>query len=544
VLRLSLTSLLTVIGFIGLAGIASGSGPVPPPGLAQAPNCDTATEVGALATIPNDPMFSSQYGPQKISAPLAWDTTQGSAGMIIAIVDTGIDCTHPDVGLKCVPGYDFIHGIPLSGTENSDDFGHGTHVACIAACSTNNSVGVAGLNWNAKVMPVKVCDSGGSCPDAAIVNGNHWAADHGAGVINMSLGGSLPTTMQEGVDYAYNHGVLVISACGNSGSQPCLFPAAFANSMAVSCTDSGDNICYFSSRGLEVDVAAPGYGVLSAVPTGSCGLCDPSGYVQLSGTSMSTPHVTGVASLIRGQHPEYSVDQVWGLIQQSADDKGAAGFDRNYGFGRLNAAKAVTQAAPVGRLAKPAPVPSVNDNFPGIAFSDSQLPYSDARDITDNTMEAGEPTQANCSGYPLMRSDWYSFTNNSGSNLPVQLSSNFGYAAIYNGDVVYSLAPLACTGGGSYSFMAVPGVTYRIQVGSTFSAGNIIFNLSLIPPLTPAPTPTNTPPATATPTPVPTATPTLTPTPIGQTPTPTPTATPVPTPTPCHTNPHGKCVGK
>lgn len=278
-LRVAVIVAVGLFGFI-LVGRSLAESPVPQPSpgpakgrpepprpadaaFPESTKCNIRVQVCVLDTIPNDPMFASQYGPQKIQAPAAWDVWKGSDGthppIILGIVDTGIDCTHPDIVGKCVPGWDFIHGAALNGTENSDDYGHGTHVTSIAAGVSNNSIGVAGICWDCKYMPVKVCDSGGSCPDAAIRDGNMWAADHGAKIINMSLGGSLPgCCMQTGVDYAYGKGVLVISACGNTGAEPCSYPAAFANSMAVSCSDGADNICGFSSRGWEVDVSAPG----------------------------------------------------------------------------------------------------------------------------------------------------------------------------------------------------------------------------------------------------------------------------------------------
>lgn len=352
--RIILIALISLALFVSCA--ASAAADVPS---AQAGDCNTDFQVCVLgdpALTPNDPLFRQQYGPQIVQAPGAWDVWTGAPSTVVAIVDTGIDCTHPDL-IRCVPGYDFVNGHALTGIENSDDFGHGTHVTGIAAAALNNGLGIAGLA-QVSYMPVKVCNSFGSCADSAVVQGDEFAADHGASVINMSLGGSLPGSMETGVDYAYTHGTLVISACGNSSSTQCLYPAAFANSMGVSCTDSHDALCGFSSHGTEVDVAGPGSGVLSTVPTGACSLCDPSGYRSLSGTSMSTPHATGVAGLIRSQHPEYGVDQTWGLLQLSADDLGDAGYDVLYGFGRVNALDAVTTPAPPGRLSPSQPPPT------------------------------------------------------------------------------------------------------------------------------------------------------------------------------------------
>lgn len=347
---------LICLGVFGLVSLAEAhSAPNRPVDAAWKQNCPA--EVCIADTVPNDALYGSQYGPQRIAAPAAWDVATGAASVVIAIVDTGIDCTHPDLVDKCVAGYDVTLGTTLSGQENSDDYGHGTHVASTAAGATNNSLGVAGICWTCKVMPVKVLTFGAG-EWVNIAEGIIFATDNGASIINLSLGGiDFDAGMEAAVNYAWSQDVLVVSACGNNSVLFCSYPAAYANSMAVSCSDDRDRLCLFSSLGWEVDVSAPGLSVLAAVPLGSCNLCDPSGYRSVSGTSMSTPHVAGVAGLIRSLHPGLSNEQVYGLLQQSADDKGDSGFDVEYGFGRLNAAKAVTQTPPSSRLTKPPPPP-------------------------------------------------------------------------------------------------------------------------------------------------------------------------------------------
>ena len=337
-----------IVLFGASVGLTADAGPTPPAeptAQADPADCDTAVEVCVLE-VPNDPLFPQQWGPQKIQAPEAWDIEDGDPAVVVAIVDTGIDCTHPDL-IRCVPGYDFINNVPLTGTENSDDNQHGTHVAGIAAATKNNSEGIAGVAQVA-YMPVKVCTSGGSCPDQPIVDGLKFAADNGAEVANLSLGGSLPGSMEVGVDYAHSKDVLVVSACGNSGTEPCLYPAAFVNSMAVSCTDPADVICWFSSRGTEVDVAAPGLDILSTLPGG--------GYGSLSGTSMSTPHVSGVAGLVRSADATLTNVATWALLEATADDIGDAGWDPLYGSGRVNAFRAVVAATPDPPPPPPPPV--------------------------------------------------------------------------------------------------------------------------------------------------------------------------------------------
>lgn len=337
--------LLAALFFSAALSPAEGDGP-----------CGGA-EVCVADTIPNDPMFAQmQWGPKKVHAPAAWDLTTGSADIVIAVVDTGVDCGHPDLAGKCVPGYDIYN----NDADPFDDHGHGTFVAGIAAAVTNNGVGVAGTCWQCKIMPVKVLSSGGSGFYFDVAAGVRWAADNGADVINMSLGGGRPLEddqLDVAVSYAHQKGVLVISACGNTGnsSADCLYPASAADSMAVTCTGQTDVICSFSSAGPEADVSAPGSAIVSTVPTGTCALCTPEGYLTAGGTSASTPFVSGVAALVLTQHPEYTPDEVWGLLELASDDVGTAGWDRLYGFGRLNAYDSLTLTPPDGRLVKPVP---------------------------------------------------------------------------------------------------------------------------------------------------------------------------------------------
>lgn len=532
-----------ILGIAGLLALnfALAQSPNDPGDAAFDSDCDA--EVCALFE-PNDTRFSEQYGPQIVQAPAAWDIGTGLDTTIIATVDTGIACDHPDLAGKCVAGWNALTGTPISPTSNSDDHGHGTHVTSIEAGVTNNGVGVAGICWGCLYMPVKVLDSGGLGVWEDAAEGILFAADNGADIINLSLGGgTADPNVESAVNYAYGLGVLVVSACGNSGnSTNCLYPAHFANSMAVSCSDSDDNICSFSSAGVdhEVDVAAPGQSVLAAVPTGACSLCDPSGYRLLSGTSMSTPHVSGLAGLIRSHRPGLTVDQEWGLLEQSADDRGNAGYDRLYGFGRINAFRALTETPPAGRLAKPpgvtptpVPPPPTNDNF-----ADATEIFLGTRSSNNvgTTNEANEPLPCN-----TRSTVWFFFTpsisqliemNTNGSNYDTVL-------AVYTGTSLPALALVKCdddSGDGLNSlltFDAVAGTTYRVQLGG-FGGGTGSFLLTVRD-------------AGATPTsPTPTTTPTVTPTPSpSSSPSPSPSPSPTPSPTPCpRMNPQLKCVGR
>jgi len=242
--------------------------------------------VARATHVPNDPSYSQQYGLAKMNCPAAWDLTTGDPGVVIAIVDTGVQLNHPDLAAKIVPGYDFVNG----DTSADDDEGHGTHCAGIAAAVTNNGVGIAGVGYQCKIMPVKVLDSQGSGSYADVAAGITWAADNGAKVISLSLGGpSSSATLQSAIDYAWNRGIVVVAAAGNSNTSAPSYPAYYANAIAVGSTDQTDQRSPFSNFGSWVDVAAPGSQIYSTYVGG--------GYQSLSGTSMACPAVAGLAGL-------------------------------------------------------------------------------------------------------------------------------------------------------------------------------------------------------------------------------------------------------
>jgi len=294
----------------------------------------------AFDTIPNDPQYGVQWGLPKISAPAAWDVSTGSSDVVIAVVDTGIDLDHPDLSCpgKLMTGYNFVS--PAQPPD--DDHGHGTHVAGIAAACTNNATGVAGLAWGARLMPVKVLGSSGSGSYDDVAAGITYAADHGADVINLSLGGvSTSSTMANAVEYAHDEGALVVAAAGNCAqggyqcnnlTNPIIYPGAYPTTVAVAATDSNDNWATFSEHHPYVDVAAPGVSIYSTLP-GS--------YNYQSGTSMATPFVSGLAALIWSLDSGLSHDQVRSYIETTADDLGTPGKDDYFGYGRINAWRAL-----------------------------------------------------------------------------------------------------------------------------------------------------------------------------------------------------------
>jgi subtilisin family serine protease len=279
---------------------------------------------------PDDPYYAGKWWWDNIQAPSAWDVTTGSDAVTIAVIDTGVDLDHPDLAAKIVPGYDFVN----SDYDPDDDHGHGTHVAGIAAAVTNNGAGVAGLSWGARIMPLKVLNSSGDGSMFVVAEAIVYAADHGAQVVNLSLGGIYTSdTMASAIDYAHGQGVFIAAAAGNHGDDTLLYPAANEHVVGVAATDSFDARASFSNYGTHVDVAAPGVSIYSTIMGG--------GYSYKNGTSMATPFVSGLAALVLSRGNDLTPDEVETIIEQSADDLGSPGHDIYYGWGRINAYQAI-----------------------------------------------------------------------------------------------------------------------------------------------------------------------------------------------------------
>jgi serine protease len=308
----------------------------------------------------SDPARTQQWALTQIKADQAWSVSSG-AGVTIAVVDTGIDLTHPDLKSKIVSHYDCTGGKCRTG--GSDDNGHGTHVAGIAAAATGNGVGIAGVAPAAKLMAVKVLDSSGSgdCGDIAL--GIHWAADHGARVINLSLGPELPgilatmlqsgciTDLEHAATYAWNKGDFVVIAAGNDRLQ-----AAYSSSAleVVGATGPDDRPASYSSSG--ADVYAPGGDAPVSCKSSTCILStwNDGGYALEQGTSMATPHVSGIAALLFARG--YSNTQIRQRLAGTAD--------KVNGVLRVNATRAVGPAT----FAPPTALPRT------YSFDPSQVP--------------------------------------------------------------------------------------------------------------------------------------------------------------------------
>jgi serine protease len=322
--------------------------------LAKDPLVESASELHVVKGLwtPNDRRFNEQWNMKMVGAEKAWDKARGK-GVIVAVIDTGVAFENDD---KCyrakdfgetqfVPGYDFVNDDP----HPNDDHGHGTHVSGTIAESTNNEEGVAGLAFEAKIMPIKVLDSFGSGSSADIANAVRWAADHGAQVINMSLGGPHPDpAMRNACAYAAKKGVLVVCAAGNSGGGRVGYPAAFPECLAVSAVGPSGNLASYSSIGKEVAIAAPGgetergakpeNGVLQNTVIYTPDRNDD--YQSWNGTSMASPHVAAAAALVMSMGVKDAA-QVKQILQKSATRKTPA---VKYGSGLLSASKAVDAA--------------------------------------------------------------------------------------------------------------------------------------------------------------------------------------------------------
>jgi len=312
--------------------------------------------------MPNDPALhdaGTTYAHTVIDAARAWEYTTGDAAVIIAVLDTGVNPHHVELIDRLAPGYDYVN----DDADPADDNGHGTHVAGIIGATMDNGHGGAGLCPHCRIMPIKVLDANNMGYWSGIVAGILHAVDHGAKIINLSLGGPQQSqTVKEAIAYAHANGVLVVAAAGNSHSSDPFYPAAYPHVLAVSATDHTDGLWSLSNTGAHIDVAAPGYMIYSTSWDATAAKDEKhAGYSFMSGTSMAAPHISGLAGLLWSQAPTRRVAQIVTLITTSATDLGEPGWDPVFGHGRINAGGALAQAAPPAAtpVATPAPVPPI-----------------------------------------------------------------------------------------------------------------------------------------------------------------------------------------
>jgi subtilisin family serine protease len=260
-----------------------------------------------LEKIPNDPAWPDQWGLRTAGFPKAWDITRGSPSVVVAVLDTGVDASHPELKGALVAGRDIIHG----NDNPADDNGHGTAVAGVVAARGDNGIGLAGACWLCRVMPVKVLGADGTGMTADVAAGIIWAADHGARVINMSLGGPGTTAaLSEAIQYAAGKDTVVIASAGNNGLAIPFYPAAESSVIGVAASNEDDRLYSWSNHGAWVQVAAPGCND-APWPGG--------GYVSFCGTSAAAPLVAGVAALIRSARPNASAEQTAQAVNKSVD---------------------------------------------------------------------------------------------------------------------------------------------------------------------------------------------------------------------------------
>jgi thermitase len=300
--------------------------------------------VSILAT-PNDARFGELWGLNNandadLDAPEGWDAAglgafPADGGATVGIVDTGIDANHEDLAGKVTACAAVSASDQVVEGECADGHGHGTHVAGTAAATANNGVGVAGVAFNAQLAICRGLDASGSGTFAGVANCVTWLASKGVDVISMSLGGATDDpTMAAAATAAWANGTgtVIVAAAGNGGNATPSYPAAYPEVISVAATDNADARAWFSTFNADVEVAAPGVDILSAKLGG--------GYVTMSGTSMATPHVAGVAALIAGSSADLTPADIRTRLDAAVDDKGAAGRDPEFGFGRVTLSKA------------------------------------------------------------------------------------------------------------------------------------------------------------------------------------------------------------
>jgi serine protease len=380
----------------------------------------------SIATTPNDPSFGSLWGLNNtgqsggtanadIGAPAAWNTSTGTGHTIVAVIDTGVDYNHPDLKANMWKnsreiagngidddgnGYrDDVYGYDFANNDSNpiDDNGHGTHVSGTIGAIGDNGVGVAGIDWHTKIMALKFLDSSGSGYLSNAVRALNYAVANGAKVVNNSYGGGgYDAAMQTAINNARTHGVIVVAAAGNDGTNNDTtpsYPANYAgdNVIAVAATDRNDRLASFSNYGrTTVDIAAPGVAIYSTLPNGQ--------YGTYSGTSMATPHVVGAIALVWDAHPDWTYHQVVDAVLNTADR--ISSLSGKVVTGRLDVAKAITYGNTT-----PAPTPTTDTTgayVTGVSFSGSggissaRVTFSEA--INPSTFTSADVTMSGPNG--------------------------------------------------------------------------------------------------------------------------------------------------
>jgi subtilisin family serine protease len=272
--------------------------------------------------IPNDPSYPSQWSAPKVKLPAAWDVTTGSDQVVVAVIDTGVTPTSPDLpSSKLVPGRNVI----ASSSNTTDDNGHGTAAASVATMVGDNAARAAGACWQCRVMPIKVLGSNGSGSTSNVAAGIVWALDHGADVLNLSLSGGGTTALRNAVTLAESRGVVVVASAGNGSTTAITYPAGYTTALSIAATDSSDRATSYTNRGTWVKLAAPGTS-LALNRSGSV--------VSFSGTSAAAPLVAGTIGLLLSTAPGLTPAQIRSALMSTADP---ASVTLTAGSGRLDA---------------------------------------------------------------------------------------------------------------------------------------------------------------------------------------------------------------
>lgn len=493
---------------------------------------------------PNDTYFSYQWHFPLIQLPQAWDQTTGS-GVTVAVVDTGVAYENydsyyqaPDLaGTTFVPGYDFIN----DDQHPNDDESHGTHVAGTIAQTTNNNKGVAGIAFDAKIMPVKVLGNDGTGTAWQTAQGIQWATDHGADVINLSLGSASGSSVEhDAVQYAYNNGVTVVASAGNNGTNSVGYPAAYEEVIAVGGVRYDETLASYSDHGPALDVVAPGgdvsvdqnedgYGDGVLQQTFNPNTQDPSDfhYYFFEGTSMASPHVAGAAALLIAKGVATTPDAVRTALESTAKDLGTPGHDDTYGHGliQISDALAWNGGAPVTPTATPTgPTPTFT---PTTVPTATPTPVDDwearvvqlinsERASRDLPVLSSDPRLAQAARRHSQDMADHNFFDHYGSDgsSPFDRISDAGYSFITAGETIaggYTSPESAVNGWmnspphrsillGDYDDV---GVGYVYKSNSTYRhywTADFAVPSASNPTLTPTSTPTATPTATVTPT--------------------------------------------
>jgi len=320
--------------------------------------------IGKVPLVPTDPDFSLQWGLQNtgqtinnvtgtpgadINAPAAWDVSTGSSNIVLAVLDTGIALNHREFAGRLVQGINYI----TPNTDPADDNGHGTAVAAIAAATGGNGILIAGVDWNCKIMPVKVLNAAGNGQYSDIISGLTYAADHGAKVINLSEAGKdVSSALNDAVDYAFGKGAILVASMGNDNTETPYYPAAYSNVIAVGATNSKDQRAVpftiggqkGSNYGSNIDFVAPGDVMIGL------SISDPNALTAYSGTSVAAPMVSGTVTLILAVNPLLTYDQVFAALKAGARDQvgpgseDTQGWDKYFGWGRIDAYRSLLTA--------------------------------------------------------------------------------------------------------------------------------------------------------------------------------------------------------